>query len=193
MGPGALLSNEALLFHEKCGALIKLSNGHKTAERRRPLDEFNNGVVLTNRPLRDGEMFEVWGFCGGLGGHHGGFWGIIGILGGHEGDLGGPGWCRGGIRGVLGGCGGSWGALYGAWLASSEFLGHWGGLWGIWGSWGGLGMFWGCCEVAEGHHSGPGGAYGGHGGLRSITGVLRAVMWGSWVVVWGLTGVPGAL
>ncbi|XP_051631692.1 LOW QUALITY PROTEIN: neuralized-like protein 4, partial [Manacus candei] len=51
--------NEALLFHEKCGALIKLSNGHKTAERRRPLDEFNNGVVLTNRPLRDGEMFEI--------------------------------------------------------------------------------------------------------------------------------------
>ncbi|XP_068855509.1 LOW QUALITY PROTEIN: neuralized-like protein 4, partial [Aphelocoma coerulescens] len=57
--PGAALTNEALLFHEKCGALIKLSNGHKTAERRRPLDEFNNGVVLTNRPLRDGEMFEI--------------------------------------------------------------------------------------------------------------------------------------
>ncbi|XP_071275212.1 neuralized-like protein 4 isoform X3 [Agelaius tricolor] len=53
------VTNEALLFHEKCGALIKLSNGHKTAERRRPLDEFNNGVVLTNRPLRDGEMFEI--------------------------------------------------------------------------------------------------------------------------------------
>uniref|UniRef100_A0A8V0XDZ8 Neuralized E3 ubiquitin protein ligase 4 n=1 Tax=Gallus gallus TaxID=9031 RepID=A0A8V0XDZ8_CHICK len=58
-GPGVGPSNEALLFHEKCGALIKLSNGHKTAERRRPLDEFNNGVVLTNRPLRDGEMFEI--------------------------------------------------------------------------------------------------------------------------------------
>uniref|UniRef100_A0A8V5GTX4 Uncharacterized protein n=1 Tax=Melopsittacus undulatus TaxID=13146 RepID=A0A8V5GTX4_MELUD len=57
--PPAALTNEALLFHEKCGALIKLSNGHKTAERRRPLDEFNNGVVLTNRPLRDGEMFEI--------------------------------------------------------------------------------------------------------------------------------------
>ncbi|XP_067171107.1 LOW QUALITY PROTEIN: neuralized-like protein 4 [Apteryx mantelli] len=58
-GPAPPTSNEALLFHEKCGALIKLSNGHKTAERRRPLDEFNNGVVLTNRPLRDGEMFEI--------------------------------------------------------------------------------------------------------------------------------------
>lgn len=52
-------SNDALLFHEKCGTLIKLSNNNKTAERRRPLDEFNNGVVMTNRPLRDNEMFEV--------------------------------------------------------------------------------------------------------------------------------------
>ncbi|KAM4727460.1 LOW QUALITY PROTEIN: neuralized-like protein 4 [Rhinophrynus dorsalis] len=52
-------SNNALLFHEKCGTLIKLSNGNKTAERRRPLDEFNNGVVMTNRPLRDCEMFEI--------------------------------------------------------------------------------------------------------------------------------------
>ncbi|XP_073420158.1 neuralized-like protein 4 isoform X2 [Dendrobates tinctorius] len=52
-------SNDALLFHEKCGTLIKLSNGNKTAERRRPLDEFNNGVVMTNRPLKDCEMFEI--------------------------------------------------------------------------------------------------------------------------------------
>ncbi|XP_072677450.1 neuralized-like protein 4 isoform X1 [Canis lupus baileyi] len=54
-----LTSNDALLFHEKCGTLIKLSNNNKTAERRRPLDEFNNGVVMTNRPLRDNEMFEI--------------------------------------------------------------------------------------------------------------------------------------
>ncbi|CAM9861420.1 unnamed protein product [Lampetra fluviatilis] len=51
--------NDALLFHAKCGALIRLSNNQKTAERRRPLDEFNNGVVLTNRPLRHGETFEI--------------------------------------------------------------------------------------------------------------------------------------
>ena len=31
-----LTSNDALLFHEKCGTLIKLSNNNKTAERRRP-------------------------------------------------------------------------------------------------------------------------------------------------------------
>lgn len=55
----SVTSNDALLFHEKCGTLIKLSNNNKTAERRRPLDEFNNGVVMTNRPLRDNEMFEI--------------------------------------------------------------------------------------------------------------------------------------
>ncbi|XP_037832302.1 neuralized-like protein 4 isoform X4 [Kryptolebias marmoratus] len=56
---GGMTTNDALLFHEKCGTLIKLSNNHKTAERRRPLDEFNNGVVMTNRPLRHNEMFEI--------------------------------------------------------------------------------------------------------------------------------------
>uniref|UniRef100_A0A670Z1B4 Neuralized-like protein 4 n=1 Tax=Pseudonaja textilis TaxID=8673 RepID=A0A670Z1B4_PSETE len=58
-GAPPMTSNDALLFHEKCGTLIKLSNNNKTAERRRPLDEFNNGVVMTNRPLRDNEMFEI--------------------------------------------------------------------------------------------------------------------------------------
>ncbi len=48
-----------LLFHERCGSLIKLSNSRRTAERRKPLDEFNNGVVMTHRSLRDDEMFEV--------------------------------------------------------------------------------------------------------------------------------------
>ncbi|TRY99349.1 hypothetical protein DNTS_014891, partial [Danionella cerebrum] len=56
---GSMMTNDALLFHEKCGTLIKLSNNNKTAERRRPLDEFNNGVVMTNRPLRHNEMFEI--------------------------------------------------------------------------------------------------------------------------------------
>uniref|UniRef100_A0A3P9PBM7 Neuralized-like protein 4 n=1 Tax=Poecilia reticulata TaxID=8081 RepID=A0A3P9PBM7_POERE len=58
-GAGGVMTNDALLFHEKCGTLIKLSNNNKTAERRRPLDEFNNGVVMTNRPLRHNEMFEI--------------------------------------------------------------------------------------------------------------------------------------
>ncbi|KAL4221121.1 Neuralized-like protein 4 [Mactra antiquata] len=52
-------SNERLTFHERCGSLVKLSNGRRTGERCRPLDEFNNGVVMTNRPLKDGELFEI--------------------------------------------------------------------------------------------------------------------------------------
>ena len=53
-------SNDRLRFHETCGTLVKLSNNRRTAERRRPMDEFNNGVVMTNRPLKDDELFEVW-------------------------------------------------------------------------------------------------------------------------------------
>ena len=50
---------DRLQFHERCGSLVKLSNNGRTAERRRPLDEFNNGVVMTSRPLRNDEMFEA--------------------------------------------------------------------------------------------------------------------------------------
>jgi neuralized-like protein 4 len=46
-------------FHERHGTLIKLGNNSRTAERKRPLDEFNNGVVMTHRPLRDNELFEI--------------------------------------------------------------------------------------------------------------------------------------
>lgn len=52
-------SRDGLKFHERCGNLVKLSNGRRSAERRRPLDEFNNGVVMTNRPVKDNEIFEV--------------------------------------------------------------------------------------------------------------------------------------
>lgn len=51
--------NDRLRFHSRCGSLIKLSSNGRTAERRRPLDEFNNGVVMTHRPLRDNELFEI--------------------------------------------------------------------------------------------------------------------------------------
>ena len=46
-------------FHERHGSLIKLFNNNRTAERKRPFDEFNNGVVMTHRPLRDNELFEI--------------------------------------------------------------------------------------------------------------------------------------
>lgn len=52
-------SRDGLRFHERCGNLVKLSNNRRSAERRRPLDEFNNGVVMTNRPIKDNEVFEV--------------------------------------------------------------------------------------------------------------------------------------
>ena len=55
----AAIREDKLRFHERVGSLIKLSNNARTAERRRPLDEFNNGVVMTHRPLRDNELFEV--------------------------------------------------------------------------------------------------------------------------------------
>ncbi|XP_070207113.1 neuralized-like protein 4 isoform X3 [Littorina saxatilis] len=52
-------THNALTFHERCGSLIKLSNGLRTAERRRPMEEFNNGVVMTSRPIRNDELFEI--------------------------------------------------------------------------------------------------------------------------------------
>ena len=55
------MSNEALFFNKKHGSLIKLSKQRRTAERMHAMDEFNNGVVMTNRPLRNNEMFEVRG------------------------------------------------------------------------------------------------------------------------------------
>ena len=53
------LTNDSLYFNDKHGSLIKLSGRKQTAERMHAMDEFNNGVVMTNRPLRNNEMFEV--------------------------------------------------------------------------------------------------------------------------------------
>ncbi|XP_054732777.1 neuralized-like protein 4 [Anastrepha obliqua] len=50
---------DRLRFHTRCGSLVKLSPNCRCAERRRPLDEFNNGVVMTHRPLKDNELFEI--------------------------------------------------------------------------------------------------------------------------------------
>lgn len=51
--------HDRLHFHVRCGSLVHLSANNRSAERRRPLDEFNNGVVMTHRPLRDNELFEI--------------------------------------------------------------------------------------------------------------------------------------
>lgn len=50
---------ERLHFHSHTGSLVKLSCNGRTAERLRPLDEFNNGVVMTHRSLQDDQLFEV--------------------------------------------------------------------------------------------------------------------------------------
>lgn len=57
----ALLADltDRLRFHNRCGSLVKLSTNCRTSERRRPLDEFNNGVVMTHRALHDNELFEI--------------------------------------------------------------------------------------------------------------------------------------
>lgn len=44
------IREDKLRFHERVGALVKLSNNARSAERRRPSDEFNHAVILTSRP-----------------------------------------------------------------------------------------------------------------------------------------------
>lgn len=51
--------NEPLSFHTNCGSLAIIGNNGKTAHRPNAADEFNNAVVLTNRHLKTGELFEV--------------------------------------------------------------------------------------------------------------------------------------
>ncbi|PIK52959.1 putative neuralized-like protein 4-like [Apostichopus japonicus] len=50
---------ESLKFHPRHGTAIELSEDAKTAMRRNALSEFDNGVVLTDRPLQVDELFEV--------------------------------------------------------------------------------------------------------------------------------------
>lgn len=51
--------NEPLAFHPNCGSQAQIINNGRTARRPNAADDFNKGVVLTNRPLKTGEMFEV--------------------------------------------------------------------------------------------------------------------------------------
>ncbi len=48
-----------LLFHPNCGSHAAVINSGLTAHRPNAGDDFNFGVVLTNRPLRTNEVFEV--------------------------------------------------------------------------------------------------------------------------------------
>lgn len=52
-------ADDRLRFHVRCGTLVKLSPNSRSAKRLRAYDEFNNGVVMTNRHVYDDELFEV--------------------------------------------------------------------------------------------------------------------------------------
>lgn len=46
-------------FHRNHGALVQLSENRLTAFRQRPSHEFNQGLVFSNKPLKNDEVFEV--------------------------------------------------------------------------------------------------------------------------------------
>lgn len=46
-------------FHRCHGSLVFLSNSNRTARRRSSAAEFNNGLIFSNSPLEDNEIFEV--------------------------------------------------------------------------------------------------------------------------------------
>lgn len=46
-------------FHLVHGKNARITNNGLTALRPRPLCEFNDAIVMANRPLRNGELFEV--------------------------------------------------------------------------------------------------------------------------------------
>ncbi|KAJ8912133.1 hypothetical protein NQ315_013222 [Exocentrus adspersus] len=48
-----------LRFHHVHGKNARIVNNGLTALRPRPLAEFNDAIVFSNRPLRDGELFEI--------------------------------------------------------------------------------------------------------------------------------------
>ncbi|OCT59664.1 hypothetical protein XELAEV_18001087mg [Xenopus laevis] len=48
-----------LLFHSNCGQKASIINGGRTALRPHATDDFNHGVVLSNRPLQNNEVFQV--------------------------------------------------------------------------------------------------------------------------------------
>ncbi|XP_045542113.1 neuralized-like protein 4 [Papilio machaon] len=52
-------NQDRLRFHTRCGVLVRFSHHNRTAERARPMDDYNDAVVMTSRPLHDGELFEI--------------------------------------------------------------------------------------------------------------------------------------
>ena len=46
-------------FHSNHGTLVQLSENRLSAFRLRPSHEFNQGLVFSNQPLKDDQLFEV--------------------------------------------------------------------------------------------------------------------------------------
>ena len=58
--PTPPVSNENwFTLSDKHGDQVAVSQDCRAAVRINPLVEFNNAIVMSNRPLRDDEMFEV--------------------------------------------------------------------------------------------------------------------------------------
>lgn len=58
-GDASSTSENWFRFSEHHGDQVALSDDLRSAIRINPLCEFNNAVVMSHRPLRDDEMFEV--------------------------------------------------------------------------------------------------------------------------------------
>lgn len=54
-----LFNYRDLHFHHVHGRNARVSNGGRTASRPRALGEFNDSIVMSNRPLNEDEMFAV--------------------------------------------------------------------------------------------------------------------------------------
>ena len=57
---GGILENcNDLKFHHLHGRNARINNNGLTASRPNALSEFNDAIIMSNRPLRDGELFEI--------------------------------------------------------------------------------------------------------------------------------------
>uniref|UniRef100_A0A8D0HP83 Neuralized E3 ubiquitin protein ligase 4 n=1 Tax=Sphenodon punctatus TaxID=8508 RepID=A0A8D0HP83_SPHPU len=57
--PSSVASVSDLRFHHLHGNNAVITNGGRTALRQNCRSEFNDAIVISNRPLRDGELFEI--------------------------------------------------------------------------------------------------------------------------------------
>ena len=54
-----MISQLLFRFHHLHGRNARISNSGSTAARQNALSEFNEAIVMSNRALREGELFEI--------------------------------------------------------------------------------------------------------------------------------------